>query len=42
MDEKKKRKYIIPEAEIVEFDCEDIITRSGADDWANDDNWETF
>lgn len=30
MDDKKK-KYIVPEAEITEFVSEDIITLSGAD-----------
>ena len=28
MDDKKKKKYMIPEAEIVDFSSEDIITAS--------------
>ena len=29
MDDKKKKKYVIPEAEVVSFANEDIITLSG-------------
>ena len=40
MDDKKK-KYVIPEAEIVDFSCEDIITASlvgrGTAGWGDDD-----
>ena len=32
MDDKKKRKYLIPEALIVNFSGEDIITASTAED----------
>ena len=42
MDDKKKKKFIIPEAEVVDFVHEEIITSSGDPDWANDDNWENF
>ena len=41
MDDKKK-KFVTPEAEIIDFSEEDIITGSGDPDWANDDNWEIF
>lgn len=37
MDDKKK-KYVIPDAEIVNFGANDIITISGTD--ANNANWE--
>lgn len=45
MDEEKK--FIVPEAEIVDYSNDDIITMSGVglagvDDWRNDDNWETW
>ena len=36
MDDKKK-KYLIPEAEIVDFADEDIITLSGVDEAAGED-----
>ena len=32
MDDKKKRKFIIPDADIVSFSGEDIITTSSAED----------
>ena len=41
MDDKKKKKYVIPEAEIVDFADEDIIT--GSAEWwgqGNNDNQE--
>lgn len=39
MDDKKKKKYLIPEVEIVNFTGEDIITASTADDeWWYDDS----
>lgn len=45
MDDKKK-KYAIPEAEIVNFGNNDIITISGTDanntDWTLDPDGETF
>ncbi len=28
MDDKKKKKYVIPEAEVIDFAVEDIITES--------------
>lgn len=37
MDDKKK-KFIIPEAEIIDFSEEDIITKSGNRDWGEDGN----
>ena len=44
MDDKKK--YLIPEAEIVDFAKDEIITISGEGtqdgDWTKDDNGETF
>ena len=44
MDDKKK--YVIPEAEILSFSDNDILTVSGVgegtDDWEKDDNWEDF
>ena len=44
MDDKKKKKYVIPEAEIIDFKNEDIITLSILDqagaDWTTDDNGE--
>ena len=44
MDDKKKKKYVIPEADLVEFADEDIITLSGfgALYWGDDDNTEGF
>ena len=36
MDDKKKKKYVIPEAEIVDFGGNDIITLSGG---ADANNW---
>ena len=43
MDDKKKKKYIIPEAEIIELSTGDIITWSNGgefpDDWEGED-WE--
>ena len=50
MDDKKK-KYVVPEAEVVDFVTEDIITESLASGeqaemtggvWGNDDNTETW
>lgn len=43
-DKNKKKKYVIPEAEIVDFANEDIITLSGADRlyWGAGDNEEPF
>ena len=41
MDDKKK-KFIIPEAEVIEFTNDDIITRSGNADWEEDGNWEDW
>ena len=44
MDDKKK-KYVIPEAEIIGFTSEDIITVSVGTqdgDWEHDDNGEPF
>ena len=42
----KKKKFIIPEAEMVDFGNNDIITISGADatntDWTQDADVETF
>ena len=42
----KKKKFIVPEVEIVDYVCEDIITFSGmannAFDWGGDDNTETL
>ena len=43
MDDKKKKKYVIPEAEIVDFTNEDIITSSaGTDGWIGDNNTEVW
>ena len=43
MDDKKKKKYVIPEAEVVDFRDDDIITMSnyGTLNWGDDDE-ETF
>ena len=42
MDEKKKE-FIVPKAEIVSFECEDIITDSaGLNGWGDDDNTEVW
>ena len=39
MDDKKKRKFLIPDADIVSFSGEDIITASTAEDeWWFDDS----
>ena len=38
MDDKKK-KFVIPDAEVVDFAMEDIITES-ANEWATDNNTE--
>lgn len=38
---KEKKKFIVPEAEVIAFTNDDIITRSGGD-WDKDDNWEDF
>ena len=38
MDDKKKKKFVVPEAEIIDFSEEDIITSSSGedrDDWGN-------
>lgn len=44
MNDKKKKKFIIPEAEVVNFDNEDIITLSNGGEaganWLTDDNGE--
>ena len=42
MIDKKKRKYVVPEAELVSFVTDDIITDSG--DWwlGNGDNGEQW
>lgn len=42
MNDKKKKKYQIPESEIVEFSDEDIITLSGAGTlyWGDEDDTE--
>ena len=39
MDDKKKKKYVIPEAEILDFANDDIITLSGDDtaEWGSGD-----
>ena len=46
MDDKKNKKYVIPEAEIVDFAKNDIITLSGEDSnnggWIGDDNTEVW
>lgn len=43
MDNKKKKKYVVPEAEIVDFANEDIITSSGDRWWGGTgDNNEPF
>lgn len=41
MDDKKKKKFIIPEAEIIEITNDDIITESG-EWWITDDNQEAW
>lgn len=45
MNDKKKR-YVIPEAELVDFANDDIITLSATNannaDWVDDDNTETL
>ena len=42
MDEKKKKKYVIPEALVISFTNDDIITASGDQDewWLGGDNGE--
>ena len=46
MDEKKKKKYVFPEAIVIDFAKEDVITTSGGDAgewWMGDgDNAEPF
>ena len=46
MDDKKNKKYVIPEAEVIDFAKNDIITLSGADSnnggWVGDDNTEVW
>ena len=46
MDDKKKKKYVIPEAEVLDFANDDIMTTSGGDGgewWMGDgDNAEPF
>ena len=47
MDDKKKKKYVIPEAEVINFNNEDIITLSAGTnnaEWggAGDDNYENW
>lgn len=41
MDDKKKKKYVIPEAEILDFANDDIITLSGDDEasWGDGAEW---
>ena len=39
MDEKMKKTFVIPEATVVSFSNEDIITES-ANEWATDNNTE--
>ena len=43
-DKKKKKEYVIPEAELVEFANDDIITLSGLGTlyWGSDDTTEDF
>ena len=43
-DKKKKKEYVIPEADLVEFVKEDIITVSGLANWwgGGDNNTEHF
>ena len=42
-DKKNKKKFANPEAEIVAFNQEDIITESaGTNGWENDDNTEVW
>lgn len=42
MDDKKKS-FVVPEAEIVSFESEDIITESaGLDGWGFDNNTEVW
>ena len=41
MDDKKK-KYVKPEGDIVDFANEDIITESNHIDWIGDDNTEDW
>ena len=36
MENKKKKKYLMPEAEIVDFANEDILTTSGRAQWWED------
>ena len=41
--DKKKKEFVTPEAEIVAFDQEDIITESaGLNGWSLDDNTEVW
>ena len=46
MNDKKKKKFVIPEAEMVNFKAEDIIVTSVGDGgeanggWEDNDNWE--
>ena len=46
MNDKKEKKYVVPEAEVVSFADEDIITLSGNGLgklwWGQDDNSEPF
>lgn len=45
MEDKKKKRFAIPEAEIVDFVNEDIITESGKAEWwqdAGEDNVEDW
>ncbi len=46
MDDKKKKKYVIPEGEIIDFSNQDIITLSSLNandpDWIGDDNTEDW
>lgn len=46
MNDKKKKKYVKPDAEVISFTNEDIITLSSGTDklawWSNGDDQETF
>lgn len=38
----KKKKYVVPEAEVINFINDDIITGSGDSNWGNDDNVDSI
>ena len=46
MDEKKKKGFVPPEAEIIDLGSEDVITLSGAvdgtDAWGSEGNFENW